>query len=114
MTSTLKAGLISVCAATLTACASNPSLINQIAPGMTTQQVTQIMGNPNTSAANAEGFRCLEYKYPKSVNVVLTYKNRVILTKSGWGGCAVEMATYNFEAPNGLRSGGAYYKYMAP
>lgn len=113
MTSTLKAALISVCAATLAACANDPSIVNQVTTGMTTQQVVQVMGNPTSTAVNTEGFRCLEYKYAKTQTMVMTLRDRVIATSTGVTSlCGIEMHEMNFWAPTQYRPGGKYFKFL--
>lgn len=110
---TTKAILIATTSLALAACGSQPqrvlyddaSKMNRIEISMNVDQVQAILGNPRTSLANADGFRCAEYGLlKKSSNYVNTspdtfyvmfYRGRTVATGERY--CSSEMHESNFK-----------------
>lgn len=110
--STIQAMLIASASLALVACSSSPSQplrddaakLVMIENGMSTAQITQILGLPVTSETRPEGFKCLEFTLLKrSANFtavsprshyVMLYQGKSIA--SGEGGCSAEMMSANF------------------
>lgn len=110
----ITASTITACVLTLTACGSpqqqsqtlrdDAAKLVMIENGMSTSQVTQILGLPVTSETRPEGFKCLEFTLLKrSANFtavsprqhyVMLFKGKTIA--SGEGGCNAEMSSSNF------------------
>lgn len=110
--STIQAMLIASASLALVACGSQPqqvlyddaSKMNRLEIGMDVNQVQGLLGNPRTSLANADGFRCAEYSLLKhstnyrqtmpSTFYVMLYKGRVV--DMGERHCSSEMSESNF------------------
>jgi hypothetical protein len=112
----ITASTIAACVLTLTACGSpqqqsrtlhdDAAKLVMIENGMSTSQVTQILGLPVTSETRPEGFKCLEYTLlKKSTNFtssvpqphyVMLHQGKTIA--SGQNGCNVEMMSANFHS----------------
>ncbi len=93
--------------------------LNFINLGMSSSEVTHIMGTPNTSLINPDGFRCTEYKLYKystdfkagtSTYFIMLFEGKVIET--GNFPCYEEMSPRHFQKPTNQSSGGKYGRFI--
>jgi len=120
---------VSAVAVLLSGCASAPApapsrnfnadKMNLIEPGMSTQQVMQVLGGPSSSNNHISGFRCAEYQlqenrpggYLEDYFVIL-YQGRVI--ESGKGSCRFKLDDDLFAPKTSYSAGGKYWQFLNP
>ena len=124
--STIQAMLIASASLALVACGTptplydDASKMNRLEIGMDVNQVQGLLGNPRTSLANVDGFRCAEYSLLKhstnyrqtvpSIFYVMLYRGRTVAT--GESSCAGEMVDHNFKQDP--KYPGKYARFMKP